>query len=1235
MIRWLAWAVLALSELPVVVTAQPLNLLDDIQTYEALTNRTVTVAGRAELRLTGAGDPLPGCTIHLNSPEAWLRLTAVEPSQVASRLLSRVRVNGSNAVLNSNVRVVQYEQGAVVIPQGPDFAPLEVFESRYFAGRSSRLKPFLPYSDANLGLNGNVASFKLKRGYQVTFATQANGAGVSRNYVAQDGDLEISRLPAALEQNIRFIRVYPWRWTGKKGIAGNIEQYLDVDWLYNWNLDRNSPLDWEYVPIRQNRYWPGLDQDWSARGATHLLGYNEPDRPDQANLSVADALASWPDLLATGLRVGSPAVSDGGRSGWLYPFMQQADAAGLRVDFVAVHYYWCYNPADPNGAAHQMYQFLLEVYNRTRRPIWITEWNNGANWTGCADPTFAQQAAAIAAMTDMLNNAPFVERYAPFNWVEDVRRLTWDDGWPTQAGEVYRDRPAPLAYRQQRPDSGVGRTTRFRFDGSFMDDGGNGQDAMPVGTPRFVPGRFGQAVLLDGENDYLQLPANVGNSADFTFAAWVWWRGGGRWQRIFDLGDLLNLKYLYLSPDVGGAMRFTITDNGWNSEQRINGPVLATGVWTHVAVTRSGNTGKLFVNGALVASNPSLTIAPDTLGVQYNYLGHSRFPADPNFNGLLDDVRFLTSALSDAEVAALAAGAPPYFTSLGLSVPEAFAYSAYQTSIAGFALGGVGTRTFHKMDGPAWLNVAADGTLSGTPTGADAGLHRFVVRVTDAAGGAHLAEMLIPVTQVAGLPATTTANITASAQDAEEAANGTVNLTSSDLELVEDGGAQIVGLRYALPVPQGAIITDARLQFTADESQSVPTRLVFATEASDSAAPFANTPGNLSARARHDLTVPWEPEAWTAGETGPAQQTPNLAGLVQLVVSRPGWQAGNALVFLITGSGHRTADAFDKAGGRPPVLTVHFLTPTPQYTVTATISHGTNDAEQAASGVVNLTSTDLELVNDSATGAGDQLVGLRFEPLALPPGALITSAYVQFTVDETNDTPAALLIRAEAADSAPGFTTAPNNLGARPLTQAAVAWSPPPWNVLNERGPRQRTPDLAPVAQEVVARPGWTNGGALALLISGTGRRTADAADKAGGQPATLTVNYRLEAPLGAYDRWAAGQTPTRFPMADDDGDGYVNLMEYALGLNPDAPERGALALRGDATTLELIYSRPVLASDVGYAVEWADSLNGPWSSAGVAQEIIADNGVTRRIRATLPKGPGAQRFVRLKVTKP
>lgn len=1211
--------------------AQAMHVQDAVRTVGALTNITVTMSGRAELRVTGAGDPLPGCIVHLNSPDAWLFLTAVAPSQVASGFLGRVRVNGASAVLDGNVRVAQYGPGAVVIPHAPGLAPLEVFDGRHFTGPSRKLHFYARYDGASLGVVGtNIGSFKLKRGYMATFAQQENGNGISRNYVAQDGDLEVGRLPAALENNVRFVRVFPWRWVGKKGVAGNIESGLNVDWLYNWNMDRNSPLDWEYVPIRQTRWWPGLDQDWQARGANHLLGYNEPDRPDQANMTVGDAIWSWPDLLWTGLRVGAPAVSDGGLN-WLYDFMAQADAAGLRVDYVPVHYYRCFgNVGDPAGTANQFYNFLKGIYDVVKRPLWITEWNNGANWTGCADPSFAQQAAAVDAIIDMLDNTPFVERYAIYNWVEDVRRVKWDDGSLTSAGVIYRDQNSPLAYRQEMADAGVGSSARYAFDGDTHDGWGNGQDAMQVGAPTFTGGKYGQAIALNGATDYLQVSPRLSRSTDWSFAGWVMWGGGGGWQRIFDLGDD-NTHYLFLSPrTAGGLLRFAI-QNG-NGEQQLSGPPLVPGVWTHVAVTIAGNTGKLFVDGVPVATNTSMTINPIDVGTKYNYLGKSRFSADPLFNGRFDDFRFISSALTDAQVAAIYHTPPPQFVSSTIHKPEGPIGQPYNATLAGTAVG-TGALTFSKMDGPAWLTVTPNGHLTGTPSAADGGVNEFLVRVTDTNGSLHTARLQITVPMV-------TVTIASSADDAEQSATGAVTLDSTDLELVRDDGTssgnQIVGLRFAdVSVPRGAVITGATIQFSADESQSEPTALSIAIEASDHAAPFTPAANNLSSRALTSLTVPWQPAAWTAGQSNATQLTPNLAGLVQDVVSRPGWANGHALVFLISGSGHRTADSFDKNGGSPARLSITFSSPTPVLTMSVTVNGSANDAEQSSAGVVTLNSTDLELVNDEATGAGDQIIGVRFENVALPANAILASAHLQFSADETQDVSTALTLRAQATDNALPFTTAPNDLSSRPLTAAQVPWSPAAWNHVGERNTLQRSPDVSELVREVITRPGWASGHAMAFLISGTGHRTADAADKAGGLPATLTVHYTTEVPRGTYEFWVAARTNLSNPTADLDGDGYWNLFEYALGLDPAVPNIGATLLVVAGNLLHLTYVRPVGNADLAYEVQWAERIDAvTWNTFGVTQQILSDDGINRVIRAVIPKGVGSQRFVRLKVSR-
>src|SRR4030095_12327541 len=102
----------------------------------------------------------------------------------------------------------------------------------------------------------------------------------------------------------------------------------------------------------------------------------------------------------------------------------------------------------------------------------------------------------------MRESTQCVERYALYNWVEDVRRVKWDDGSLTGAGVRYRDKAASLAYRQETPDAGPGWRARCSFDGDTHDSWGNGQDAMRIGAPSFVGGKYGEAIALNGSTDY-------------------------------------------------------------------------------------------------------------------------------------------------------------------------------------------------------------------------------------------------------------------------------------------------------------------------------------------------------------------------------------------------------------------------------------------------------------------------------------------------------------------------------------------------------------------------------------------------------------------------------------------------------------------------------------------------------------------------------------------------------------
>ncbi len=436
---------------PIPSPGKPLTRKRDYKatSVKTIESRMVVLDEPAELHVTGPGDPLTGSSFNFTHPDGWLFLNGISPSEAASEFLDRMLINGAPAKLDENVRVVRHAGGAVIIPHGPDFPALTLFSAPNLGGGSISLKCYVPYGAEELGKTERpAASFLLKRGYMATLAENEDGTGVSRNYVAQDHDIVIERLPEGLDKGVRFVRVFPWRWTNKKGIAGGIHEKLNVGWFYDWNIGARSDLDLEYVAIKQKRWWPGMNQDWKYKGINHLLGFNEPDRPDQAKMTVDEAIAGWPELLRTGLRLGSPAPSDGGL-GWLYEFMDKADKAGLRVDYVAVHYYrGVGDPDDPKAAANQMLGFLQRVHDRVKRPLWVTEWNNGANWTNTPQPNEKQQKRAIQAMIDMLDETPFVERYALYNWVQDGRKLLRDDGSLTPAGEVYRDKKSPVFFVQ-------------------------------------------------------------------------------------------------------------------------------------------------------------------------------------------------------------------------------------------------------------------------------------------------------------------------------------------------------------------------------------------------------------------------------------------------------------------------------------------------------------------------------------------------------------------------------------------------------------------------------------------------------------------------------------------------------------------------------------------------------------------------------------------------------------------
>jgi hypothetical protein len=165
------------------------------------------------------------------------------------------------------------------------------------------------------------------------------------------------------------------------------------------------------------------------------------------------------------------------------------------------------------------------------------------------------------------------------------------------------------------------------------------------------------------------------------------------------------------------------------------------------------------------------------------------------------------------------------------------------------------------------------------------------------------------------------------ADDAEESLDsGAVSLTSSDLELIQDASAQLVGVRFRnIQVGPGTDIAAAFIQFTVDETSTGPCDLIIEGQASDNAPAFTTQPGDISARTATTAFAQWSPPDWnTVAQAGPDQQTPDLAEIIEEIVDTPGWQTGNSIVFIFTGTGKRTAEAFDGNSTTAPILHIQF-----------------------------------------------------------------------------------------------------------------------------------------------------------------------------------------------------------------------------------------------------------------------------------------------------------------------
>jgi autotransporter-associated beta strand protein len=279
-------------------------------------------------------------------------------------------------------------------------------------------------------------------------------------------------------------------------------------------------------------------------------------------------------------------------------------------------------------------------------------------------------------------------------------------------------------------------------------------------------GEFNSALLLNqggATNGYATLPGGFATSlqsmTNFTISGWVYLttRTSVTWERMFDFGTGTT-KYMFLTPiDGSGFVRFAITTSGNSntSEQRLtSSTTLPLNTWSFLAVTLSGTTATLYVNGYVAATNTSMTLNPSSLGATtQDWLGRSQF-GDPNLRGGIDDFRVYGTAASagtilamyDAGAAQLAAG------TTSLSVLGTNGYYTADTNSCAIAVNNIWTDTASNYQFAAYYTSASEIMIARRQVGAaawqvyDSGIadstvsddHDVIAIAVDSAGYMHM-----------------------------------------------------------------------------------------------------------------------------------------------------------------------------------------------------------------------------------------------------------------------------------------------------------------------------------------------------------------------------------------------------------------------------------------------------------------------------------------------------------------
>jgi hypothetical protein len=149
-----------------------------------------------------------------------------------------------------------------------------------------------------------------------------------------------------------------------------------------------------------------------------------------------------------------------------------------------------------------------------------------------------------------------------------------------------------------------------------MDQSGNGNDGELSGGPKWMAGKNGSGLYLDGEDDYIELTNILTEAGTIEFWFKPDWDGSDPEDyRLFDAGTgsiyffiAKGANHADINPEDFGLYFEDASDADWQDIEFNPDGVIVAGQWYHIAATWEfgGGSAFLYINGEQMATSPNI-----------------------------------------------------------------------------------------------------------------------------------------------------------------------------------------------------------------------------------------------------------------------------------------------------------------------------------------------------------------------------------------------------------------------------------------------------------------------------------------------------------------------------------------------------------------------------------------------------------------------------------------------------